>query len=253
MPAIGLFETDDGLEQRGLADAVRTDDADDPVARQAERQVVDQHAVAETLAQVRHLDHDTAQARARRDLDLLEVELARALGLVGHLLVALQTRLGLRLPGLGVGPHPGELVLQAPLQLLVLLALDRQALGLLLQVRGVVALVGVRPATVQFEDPLRHVVQEVPVVGDREDGAGVAGEELLQPLHALGVEVVGRLVQQQQVGLAQQQLAQRDPAALPSGERAHLGVRRRAPQRVHRLFELRVEVPGVGMVQLLWS
>ena len=51
-------------------------------------------------------------------------------------------------------------------------------------------------------------------MGDGEDGAGVRRQVLLEPLHALGVEVVGRLVEQQQGRLLEQQLAQRDPAPL---------------------------------------
>lgn len=88
-------------------------------------------------------------------------------------------------------------------------------------------------------------------MGDREHGALVLRQVLLEPVHALGVEVVGRLVEQQQIGLAQQQLAQRDPAALTTGEVGDRLVRRRAAQRVHRLFELGVQVPGVGVVQIL--
>ena len=164
------------------------------------------------------LDHDVAQPRARRDLDLLEVELAGLLGLGGHLLVAGQTRPALGLPRLGAGPDPGQLVGEPLAELGVLAALDGDALGLLLQVGRVVALVGVRPAAVELEDPLRHVVEEVPVVGHGQDGALVGGEVALEPLHALGVEVVGRLVEQEQVGLAQQELAQRDPAPLTTGE-----------------------------------
>ena len=38
---VWLLETDDGLEQRGLTDTVGADDADDSVARQGERQVLD--------------------------------------------------------------------------------------------------------------------------------------------------------------------------------------------------------------------
>ena len=158
-------------------------------------------------------------------------------------------RLGLA--ALGVGPHPLELVLEALGQLGVLLALDLEALGLLLQVGRVVALVGVEPAAVDLGDPLGDVVEEVPVVGDGEDGAGVAREVLLEPQHRLGVEVVGGLVEQQQVGLLQQQLAQRDAAALATGEHGDVGVRRRAAQGVHRLLELGVEVPRVGVVDVL--
>ncbi len=141
--------------------------------------------------------------------------------------------------------------LQPLLQLGVLAALHREALGLLLQVGRVVALVGVGAAAVEFEDPLGDVVQEVPVVGDGQDRALVLGEVLFEPLHALGVEVVGRLVEQQQVGLGQQQLAQRDAAALTAGQVGDRLVGRRAAQRVHRLLELGVDVPRVGGVQLL--
>ena len=52
------------------------------------------------------LDHDAAEARARRDLDLLEVELARAVGLGRHLLVAREARLRLGLAALGVASAP---------------------------------------------------------------------------------------------------------------------------------------------------
>jgi hypothetical protein len=82
-------------------------------------------------------------------------------------------------------------------------------------------------------------------------GAGVLREVLLQPQHALGVEVVGRLVEQQQVGRLEQQLAQRDAAALATGQHADVGVGRRQAQRVHRLLDLAVELPGVGGLDLV--
>ena len=85
-------------------------------------------------------------------------------------------------------------------------------------------------------------------MGDGDDGAVVGREVLLEPQHRLGVEVVGGLVEQQQVGLLQQQLAQRDAAALTTGEDGDVGVRRRAAQGVHGLLELGVEVPRVGGV-----
>ena len=88
-------------------------------------------------------------------------------------------------------------------------------------------------------------------MGDGEHGAGVVLEELLEPQHALRVEVVGRLVEQQQVGRLEQQLAQRDAPALATRQHAdrHVGVG--ALQRVHGLGELRVEVPSVGGVDLV--
>jgi hypothetical protein len=116
--------------------------------------------------------------------------------------------------------------------------LHSEPLGLLLEVGGVVALVRVGATAVDLEDPLRHVVEEVAVVRDGQHRARVVREVLLQPQDALGVEVVRRLVQEQQVGLAQQQLAERDPTAFATGQRGDRRIRRRATQRVHRLLEL---------------
>ena len=75
-----------------------------------------------------------------------------------------------------------------------------------------------RPTAVELEDPLRHVV-EIPVVGDGHHGAGYFSGAA--PATALSIQVVRRLVEQQQVGLLQQQLAQRDPSSLTTGGPSH--------------------------------
>ena len=67
----------------------------------------------------------------------------------------------------------------------------------------------------------------------------------------LGVEVVGGLVEQQQIGSRQQQPAERDPASLTAGEHAHLGVARRAPQGVHGDLDVALDVPRAGRVDLV--
>jgi hypothetical protein len=70
-----------------------------------------------------------------------------------------------------------------------------------------------------------------------------SAEELLQPVHRLGVQVVGGFVEQQHVGLGQQQAAQRHAALFAAGEQADLGVPGRQAQRVGGDLEL---VLGVG-------
>ena len=72
---------------------------------------------------------------------------------------------------------------------------------------------------VELEDPAGHVVEEVAVVGDGDDRAGVLLQRPLQPGHRLGVEVVRRLVEQQQVGLGEEQPAEGDPAPLAARQR----------------------------------
>ena len=104
---------------------------------------------------------------------------------------------------------------------------------------------------VELEDPAGDVVEEVAVVGDDQDGARIIAQMAFQPVHALGVEMVGRLVEQQQVGLVEQQLAQRDAAALAARQLGDVGVVGRAAQRVHRQIDLAVEVPQVLGVDLV--
>ena len=131
------------------------------------------------------------------------------------------------------------------------LLLHAQAVALLLQPARVVALPGQAVAALELQDPLGHVVEEVPVVGHQHDGAVVALQVGLQPVHRLGVQVVGGLVEQQQVGLLQQQAAQGHPALLAAGQVRHGGVPGGAAQGVHRHLEVAVEIPGVEGVDLI--
>jgi hypothetical protein len=129
--------------------------------------------------------------------------------------------------------------------------LGGQARLLLLEPRRVVAFPRDAGAAVELQDPAGDVVEEVAVVRDGDDRAGILLERPFQPGDRLGVEVVGRLVEEQQVRRLQQQAAQRDAAAFAAREPGHVSVRRRQPEGVHRDLELRVEVPGVAGVDLV--
>jgi hypothetical protein len=184
--------------------------------------------VAVALAQAGRLDDDVAQPRPRRDMDLDRVELDG--GVLGQqLLVCGDAGAALGVPGAGCHAHPLELALEGAAAGRLLLLLDGQPGLLLLEPRRVVALERDAVAAVELEDPAGHVVEEVAVVGHGQHRAGVLVEEALEPGDRLGVEVVRRLVQQQQVGRAEQQAAQGDPAALATGERRDVGLGRRQP------------------------
>jgi hypothetical protein len=67
-----------------------------------------------------------------------------------------------------------------------------------------------------FVNGLDDFIHELPVVGDEQDGAGVGLEIVLQPEEGEEVEVVGRLVEHEQVGLHDKQAGEvgaHDPAA----------------------------------------
>ena len=49
-------------------------------------------------------------------------------------------------------------------------------------------------------------------MGDDENGAGILAQMPFQPIDGLGVEMVRRFVEQQEIGPFEQQLAERDAA-----------------------------------------
>ncbi|MNS65190.1 hypothetical protein D3C72_983420 [compost metagenome] len=79
-------------------------------------------------------------------------------------------------------------------------------------------------------------------MGHADHGAGELVQELLQPFHAFGVQVVGGFVKQQHVGLGQQQAAQGHAALFTTGQVADDGVPGRQAQRVGGDFHLVFDV-----------
>ena len=247
---VGGLLARDHAEQGGLAGPVGPDHADDAGWRQSERQVLDEARVAVALAQVPRLDDRVPEPRAGGNVDLRRLD---ALGrvLVQQLLVGVQPRLALRLPGARRHADPLELAGQRAPAPRLLLLLDVEPALLLLEPRRVVALPRDAGAAVELENPAGDVVEEVAVVGDRHHRALVLLQVALEPPHRLGVEVVRGLVEQQQVGGLQHQPAQRDAAPLAPRQVGDGRARRWQPQRVHRLLDPRVEVPGAGRLDLV--
>jgi hypothetical protein len=120
-----------------------------------------------------------------------------------------------------------------------------------LQPGRVVALPRDARAAVELEDPAGHVVEEVAVVGDGHHRARVLLQGPFQPRHRLGVEVVGGLVEEQEVGPGEEEPAQGDPAALGAREGGDVGVGGREAQGVHGDLEGAVEVPCPRRVDLV--
>ena len=250
LAGVGLLLADDQPEERRLARPVRTDDADDAARRQGEGDVLEEQVVAVGLGEPLGLDDEGPEPGPGRDQDL-ELPLLLGRALLQHGLVGADARLGLGLAGTGRLPDPLELAGHRLLAAVLGPLLDRLPALLLLEPRGIVPLPGDAVAPVELEDPLGDVVEKVPVVGDGDDGPLVAGQVLLEPLDALGVEVVRRFVQEENRGLLEEEPGERDPAALASGQTVDQLVARRAPEGLHRHLDLGGDVPGAQGVDLL--
>ena len=95
-------------------------------------------------------------------------------------------------------------------------------LSLLLLVVGVVAAVEHQLPIAQLHDPVRHAGDEVTVVGHKQGGAVVGHQGVLEHLLGRDVQVVGGLIQYQQVAGGEQHQGQGQPGLFPPGQLAHL-------------------------------
>ncbi len=93
---------------------------------------------------------------------------------------------------------------------------------------AVAALGQAQLAAIEEGDGFDGAVEQAAIVGDDDGGAGEAGQPALQPHRRLEIEVVGRLVEQQQVRRGEQGGGQRDAHPPAAGELPHrAGLRRR--------------------------
>ncbi len=189
-------------------------------------------------------DDQRAEVFARWDLDFQIV--GTILELFGrHLFVGFDPGLRFGLASLGAHPDPFQFASQVLFASLLLAFFQSHSFGAVFQPRAVVAFERDAAAAIDFEDPLGHVVQEVTIVGDGHNGALVVGQVLFQPRNGFGIEVVGRFVEQQQVGLANEQLAKCDAAFFATRQVGDLSIFGWQVHDRHRHFDEAIEFPKV--------
>ena len=101
-----------------------------------------------------------------------------------------------------------------------------------------------------LDDAGGEALEERPIVRDEHDGAGVVGEEGFEPGDGVDVEMVGRLVEQQQIGLRHQRPREQHAPSPSAGERVDDGVGGQAQPGEHQLDPL-LEAPAVALFQFV--
>ena len=223
------FAAHELLEERRLAGAVRANERDVLSPLERERGLTEQNPVARHRhVQTIRLDH---RASTPRRLEELEAEPARLAGeerdLVGGggalLLESADVgQLRLRLFRLVLlGTEPLDEALEPD-------DVGLHALHLLLRVQGPRSLLAPprvprageerRAAGVELERRRRHRLEEPTVVGDEDHRCVERRELALEPLEVRDVEVVRRLVEEEQIGIAAERARQRRTRQLAARE-----------------------------------
>jgi len=211
-------------EQGRLARAVRPDQRDLRAALDLEIDARVHDVVAVRLVDLLEHGHTAAGPRRLGEREADDARLVlhhHAIDAVEHLDAALNLP---RLARLIPEALDEALDLGDALGLVARLRLDELPPRLPLdQILVIVAGIDREPRRYQLRDRGHHPVQEVAIVRHDHDRAFVVGQERLQPLERLDVEVVGRLVEQQERRALEQESRKHrahPPAARELGERA---------------------------------
>ena len=250
---MGPAPAGDQIQQGGFARAIGANDADAIFWAEVVAEGLQQGGAAGRAGliggphrQVFRFDRPLAQP----PLVAGQADLALGLPFGGllHGLDALDAGLLFGAAGLGAPLEPLQLPPQGPLELHLAGGRGGFFLRLAGQVVGVIAAVAAGFAAIHLHDPAGHLVEHVAVVGDQHQGAAEALQIALQPLDAVGVEVVGGLIQQQHVGLGHQGGGQGQALAVAAGEFPHLALGVADAEPIEHLADLLLQVPGLALV-----
>ena len=214
--AVGFEFARQHLEQRGLARAIGADDADPVATLDAQAERLDDRPVAIGLA-------DVVRGNDRLRLEVFlcrELEFRRAASryhrgaLRAHLPQLLESALVALAPRGHAAFEPVRFQFELGVELL------RRAcfLGVDLLFPRLVAaeadFLASQIAAIEPQRRTRQALEERPVVADHDEGAAITLKPAFKPVDRAKVEMVGRLVHQQQVGVLRQRACDRCAALL---------------------------------------
>ena len=238
---IGRLRPGQHVDQRGLADAVRPDDAEAVAALDADREVLDDPAIAIAPADVAGLDDELAglvgfgggKVGAAGGATIVAALLAQRVEIAEPLDIALAAAgNAVAQPVLLVDDLAVELVLFA-----LFLGQHLVAPGL----EGAKAAVDLPDlAAIEPRRAARQVRQEPPVMADQDQRAAAAAEFAFQPFDGGEIEMVGRLVEQQDIGRRRQHARQCGAAGLAAGHLRRIFIAAKAEllQEIARLIAI---------------
>ena len=235
------------LDEGGLAHAVVAHNAQFLVACKGVVQILENHLVAKPLADVVCGKNLLAYV-GRFHIQFHFAIVVAALRTLLQVVESIDAVLCLVHARLRLAAHPLELGAQQVAGALHSSVLCLDALGAFLQIVVVIALVAIDLLLVEFQNAVAYLVEEVAVVGHHEQGDVAAAQEVLEPLNHVDVEVVGRLVEDEQLWVVDENLGKRHAFHLASREGAYAGIEVIDLELRENLLETGLVVPSIGTV-----
>ena len=205
-PRIGSFHALNQAEEGGFTGPIGSNYPHNAVGWQHEVEVVKQQLIAKTLFHADRFNYFVPETGTIRNKEF-QLFFPFFLILVQKLFVGVQTSLPFGLTRLRGQVNPLQLPLQCLAAFADLFLFLFHPFCLLFQPGGVVPFPGYSFATIEFQYPASYMIEEVTVVRDTDYRSLILLQMLLQPVDGFSIEVVGRLIEQQHIGLLQEQPA----------------------------------------------
>src|SRR5258706_3600957 len=209
----GFQLADQELDQRRLAAAVRTDDAEAVAALYARGKIRDDRRGAESMGDVDGLEHQLAgRRRILGSTRRLSDALAPFAALYAQLFERAHSALVARAPRLHALANPNLLLRQLLVEQGGVFGLDLERRALLQYVVVIAARPLAQLSPIEFHDPRRQSAHEGAIVADEQQCAVEVQHHVFEPRDGFDIQMIGRFIQQQEVGLRDQCAAQHHPA-----------------------------------------
>ena len=220
---IRRFQTKKDTQQSGFSAAVRPDDAHPVVFQKGVGKITEQGPPFVGLGKIFDLDDLVPEAGGQRGnghIPLLDNPVPVPQGLE-----TLDMRLLLGGTGTGPAHHPGQILLVKSRHFPLRRQGVIQPLLTGLQILFVISLVPEDAGLVDLPDRIGHRVQKIPVMGHHQQSPLVGRQPVLQPLDHVMIQVVCRLIQDQQITGGQKSRRQGSPLFLPAGKERRIHIR----------------------------
>ena len=211
---VRFHKTADDFEERGLAAAVRSDDPDAVGSLENVAEIPEQHPAAIPFSQMIDLHGLAAEARGQRTE--LHLAVLDDFVPVPERLKALNVRLLLGGPCPGAALHPRQILAVPP-----------------------------DFSPVDLQNLIRDLIEEIAVVCNHQNRAAERNQKLLQPLDHLRIQMIGRLVENQQIRRRQNRCHQGSPLLLPAGQGVRTHIRVIDSELLQHGADLSLRVPVV--------
>ena len=238
-------------DERRLANAIWTKNSNPVAAHDHGAKITDQHFFFITEAQVFRADDKTSGLRGILQLHPNFSDLPfEALLLGSHGLQPADTALITSAPSLDAFTNPSLLLGQSLLEQRLMFFFVREQCFFTCQKSVVITRPVEELAPVDLHYSIGKPAQERTVVGDEHHRDFNSGEELLKPPDGVNVEVVCRLIQQENIGLCDQSSGKHHPAFPTSGKHTEFDIRIQ-PHHFKNPFHLAEQFPAAFRSELI--